>query len=292
MKKAGITGSFAVLIVILFLLSLEVVFASMTVFLKDGRVVSVPVNRDDIISITFEEGPFSKQKPADRMSLPVTDGLVMWLDAADHSTLFQSSRGGDPVSAGNQPIGLWRDKSGNENHFVQPKLESRPLYVKTGIGGKPSVAFETRQSMSMAKNFPAPVTVMYVARQMGAGGRVLTGVANNWLLGYWSGGKNQAYYGGWVSSGGRPASDSLAHVFTAVIRGQGQDSEVWADGSQVASNRGGIEGPNGLAVNGGAYSGEASNCQIAEIVVFNRVLKQSESQTVESYLISKWRIGQ
>jgi len=59
----------------------------------------------------------------------------------------------------------------------------------------------------------------------------------------------------------------------------------------VAINPNGITGPNGLAINTGAYPEEVSDCQVAEIIVFNRDISQSERQEVEVYLKAKWGIN-
>lgn len=224
-------------------------------------------------------------------NVPITGGLIMWLDASDISSLFQESDGKKPVTTGNQLVGLWMDNSENENHFLQPLHEARPLFVKTGIGGKPSIAFNTKQSIFLTRSFPAPVTVIYVAKQTGDwNNRVLSAMTNNWLLGYWSGAKNQAFYEEWVSPKGSPKTDNLPHVFSGIVRGQGRDSEVWADGAMVAINQNGITGPNGLAINTGQYSKEVSDCQVAEIIVFNRDISQSEREKVEAHLMEKWGI--
>lgn len=53
----------------------------------------------------------------------------------------------------------------------------------------------------------------------------------------------------------------------------------------------GVAGPNGLAINAGAYPGEASNCQVAEFVVYNRDLSRNEKHDIETYLKSKWGIN-
>lgn len=281
---------FAFVVALAFLVGVSSAYA-MTVFLRDGRIVTVPVAKEDILGISFEENHSAMGGKVAAYDIPVTNGLVMWLDASDMSSLFQTADGTEPVVAGNQPVGQWQDKSGNDNHFLQSRQEACPRFVKTGIGGKPSVMFDTRQSLSLTGNFPAPVTVIYVVRQTGgANNRVLSAVANNWLLGYWSGAKNQAFYEGWVSPSGNPATDSISHVFSGIVRGPGQNSEVWADGVMVAANQNGVTGPNGLAVNAGAYPGEVSNCQIAELIVFNRDLSRSERQDVEAYLKAKWSI--
>lgn len=247
--------------------------------------------QEDIHSISAVRSniPMDSQESASKF--PIKDGLIMWLDASDVSSLFQQNDGKDRVTAVNQPVGLWKDKSENENHFLQPLQEARPLFVKTGIGGKPSIAFNTKQSIFITRSFPAPVTVIYVAKQNSdSNKRVLSAMTNNWLLGYWDGAKNQAFYEEWVSPKGTPHTDNLPHVFSGIVRGPGRDSEVWADGVMVAINQNGITGPNGLAINAGQYSKEVSDCQVAEIIVFNRDISQTEKQEVEAYLKDKWGI--
>lgn len=266
------------------------VSAAVTFTLKDGRMITVPVNRDEIITISFEEGATATGGKLGASVLPVTEGLVMWVDASDSSTLFKDAQENDPVTSGNQNVGLWKDKSGHDHHFSQARNDARPVFVKKGIGGKPSIMFDTSQSLLTKANFPAPVTIIYIARQTGGTNqRVLSGVANNWLLGYWGGAKNQAFYQEWVNPSRTPPTDDLQHVFSAVIKGPGHYSEIWADGVLVASSQSGFTGPNGLAINTGYASGETSNCEVAEIIVWRRAISSSERKSVEKYLQDKWR---
>ena len=44
-------------------------------------------------------------------------GLTVFLDPTDISTMFQDAAGTIPVTADGQPLGLWLDKSGLDNHF-------------------------------------------------------------------------------------------------------------------------------------------------------------------------------
>lgn len=292
MKKWAINLSTSMLSVFLIILFAYQANGGIAIFLKDGNIIQVPVNKEDIMSISFEESTSSQNITATPSTMPVNDGLLMWLDSSDTSSLFQSADGTSPISAGNQPVGRWKDKSGNDNHFIPTRPEVRPTLIKTGIGGKASIMFEPGQSMFVKTNFPAPVTVIYVARQLGGtNNRVLSAVANNWLLGFWAGAKNQGYYEGWVSPSGSPPTDAAPHIFIGIVKGRGQNSEVWADGVMIANNQNGITGPNGLAVNTGAYPGEVSNCQVAEIIVFNRDLTAVERQKIETYLKSKWVIN-
>jgi hypothetical protein len=287
----------AFLLVAVVLITAQYASSAMNVFLKNGQVVQVPVNKEDIIGISFDGGSLPSDHKTTGANLPVTGGLVMWLDSSDITSLFRNTDGSSPVSSGNEPVGLWRDKSGNDNHFKQPNRSAQPRLIKLGIGGNSSVMFNTSQSMMSTANFGAPATVLYVARQTGgANGRVLSAAANNWLLGYWSGAKNQAFYQGWVSPQGKPATDDSPHYFTGIVRGQGQNSEVWADGILVSANQNGVAGPNQLGINlsiqVGAYAAEPSNCQVAEIIVYNEALSLRARQIVEAYLKTKWGIGQ
>lgn len=71
------------------------------------------------------------------LSLP---GLALWLDASDLGTLFQDSALTTAATADGDPVGGWRDKSGNGNHILQATAGKRPTYKTSGgasgLGGK------------------------------------------------------------------------------------------------------------------------------------------------------------
>jgi hypothetical protein len=54
---------------------------------------------------------------------------------------------------------------------------------------------------------------------------------------------------------------------------------------------GGVTGPNGLAINAGGYSGEYTDAEVAEIVVFPRALTTAERWAVEGGLAAKWGLA-
>ena len=49
-----------------------------------------------------------------------------WFDTEDMGTMFQDAAGTTPVTALEQPVGRWLDKSGNGNHATQSITASRP----------------------------------------------------------------------------------------------------------------------------------------------------------------------
>ena len=58
--------------------------------------------------------------------------LGAWYDPSDLTTMFQDSAGTTPVTADGQPVGLIRDKSGNNNHASQSVANKRPTYRQVG----------------------------------------------------------------------------------------------------------------------------------------------------------------
>ena len=71
-----------------------------------------------------------------------TANLKLWLDASDASTLFQDAAGTTPATNGD-PVGLWKDKSGNSKDVTQATAGSRPTYATSGFDqlSRPSVTF-------------------------------------------------------------------------------------------------------------------------------------------------------
>jgi hypothetical protein len=246
------------------------------------------VSAADILSISFGDGAPEPEAPAAQPSMPHVGNPALWLDASDFSTLLVDESGAGERSAPGGPVGFWKDKSGAGRHFSRPGSAGKPTLSPDGMGGAPAILFSPGKALAAQTDFPAPVSVFYVARTTGgATYRVLAAVANNWLLGYWMGYINQAYFEGWVANAPKSA-DASAHVFSGIIGGKGKDSEFWADGVLVAANQQGVSGPAGLGVNASPYPGEQSDCMVSEIIVYDRALSPEERKSVEARLSAKW----
>jgi methionine-rich copper-binding protein CopC len=210
---------------------------------------------------------------------PVTVGLALHLDATDPGTMTLA---GSTVTE-------WRDKNGSAAKMTF--ATGTPTVVASGIGGIPTVHFTNGSSMGDGVNHPAPVTVFYVSRQTGGTNqRVLSG-GNNWLLGYWGGSRGSAYFEGDVLLGGNGTSDTNPHLYATTIPGSGQNSTVWAEGVQIASNQGGTDGPDGLFLGGGGAYEEYSDCDVSEVLVYHRVLTPVELNQVGFYLAQKYGVS-
>jgi hypothetical protein len=66
--------------------------------------------------------------PAKSIFPKTINGLKIWLDGNDTSTLFDSNTGGNIVTANGASIGRWEDKSGNGKHATQSSAGVRPTF--------------------------------------------------------------------------------------------------------------------------------------------------------------------
>ena len=101
------------------------------------------------------------------------------------------------ISPAAGPVQTWSDVSGNGNNFVQNTASQQPTLVTSGINGLRSLRFTAanQQTILLNRNFPAPVSVFIVAKLVGGtSGRILSGINNNWLLGWWNGAQDQGYF--------------------------------------------------------------------------------------------------
>lgn len=224
----------------------------------------------------------NKSYPTD---LPVKDGLIMWMDAADDTTFSYSS--GTTVSQ-------WRDKSGFNYHMTP--LAGSPTR-NAFLNSRKVLAFTTGQDIqNLSIDLrTSPYTVFIISRYTSpsAGtGRILTsnGGYNNWLLGHWASEINKYYANGWVYST-YVALDTNWKMYLGDWGGPSNDlANFYGAGTAIATNSADASaGPWTLGIN--ANSGERSNCEAAEIIVFNRLLSTVERRLVHTYLGQKWGIS-
>ncbi len=194
------------------------------------------------------------------------------------------------VSNGSQ-FGIWNDSSGTGNNFTQSSTSREPTYETNVINGEPVVRMSasSSQTMSNATNFTSPVSVIYAARQTGGTNqRMLSALGNNWLMGYWSGGKDQAYFSGWNTPSGSPTTDTKWHIFSSTE--STSQANAWDNGAQFVTNGTSATGPNGLCLSGYECNSEFSDGDFAELFVYNSVLSNNDRGALERYLSAKYSI--
>jgi hypothetical protein len=146
---------------------------------------------------------------------------------------------------------------------------------------------------------PSPVialpahTLFWSGRQTGGyfgnNRRVLQGTANtNQLYGYWGNQKRTFYtgnYPGFLS--GAPA-DTEWDIFSMSRLADNAYTFSWNGSLLYSGNVSTGSWMDGLVINTGGNPAETSDCEIGEIILYNRVLSTEEINLVERYLICKW----
>jgi hypothetical protein len=170
---------------------------------------------------------------------------------------------GDPVTS------IPDTSNGGTNSMDQ--LVGTPTYEM--VSSTPVVRFTNTDKLWCATTFPSACTVLAIAA-MGATSqmRFIGSRTNNWLLGWWSGDMQSAFFNGDVHLTGIP-TDTNFHVPIGTM--SGLLSEFWWDNSKLASNSNGLEAPDGLGVNSNVNL-ELSPGDLKGIVVWNRVLSDME----------------
>jgi hypothetical protein len=226
------------------------------------------------------------QVPAPVSSPPSISGCVLWLDAADTSTLTLSTNN----------VTQWSDKSGLSNNATQTTTSLQPTTGGSQNGlntllftGKmmtyPTISLSAQTVFCVYLNntftpygWPVhigPFAFFYAApsSNVGIGRAGYTGeVSANWSTNGLTT-SNYTVYGGTVSVSGSTTS------------------VLYFNGNQVASNT--------VASSGGIVYYTIGTIQpgantvtgyIAEVIVFNSVLGTTQRQSVENYLMGKWGI--
>jgi hypothetical protein len=240
----------------------------------------------------------NKSYPTD---LPVKNGLLVWLDAADDSTFSYSS--GTIVSQ-------WRDKSGNNFHANQSTTSNQPSRSSV-MNSRKGVFFNASTRLdymliSSGISVPTdasifiiykPATQVYnyavlIDNYHGSGnaGFVIQRV-NNLSQFYYANGNGSSF----VDASASPwtYTDNVIQLLslnksganaTPYISGTAQTTRtVYANTAQVTT---------GLAIGyWGFGGGRFYNGDMCEILIFNRALSSTEMKQVHTYLGQKWGVS-
>lgn len=214
-------------------------------------------------------------------------GLRAWFDASQIAGLAD----GDPVNT-------WADASGGGNDATKGVF-SAPTLKLNQLNGRAVVRFVAASAQALRARYTqvggggAPWTMMVVARQTGGADERVVGAiypdTSNWLLGWHTSfGEGEGYYnGGFVGAGG--AVTNTFRQFTG--KGDGATGYFYAEGTLTGSASP-HENPNGsIAFSGYDGSGgtsELSNCEIAEVILYDGALSDADRGLVETYLNEKY----
>ncbi len=221
------------------------------------------------------------------LAFKANDSLVMHLDA---SSLQGSCTNG-------QKIALWNDVSGSDNNAQQSQADNQPVFVASDsqFNNCSVVRFDGSNDWL---NIPADMINVHSYTMFAVARHARTNMEQYIIAGQSDGGDNRARMGmdheaRFVWRAGNSgvitrASDTGVHVFSAT-----SELEAYFDGGHVGEwSNGSRQVPNSL--NLGSYNRGEKNFllgDIAEVLIFDRVLTGDEINEVGAYLELKYALN-
>ncbi|MBT5379565.1 MAG: DUF5011 domain-containing protein, partial [Opitutae bacterium] len=209
------------------------------------------------------------------------NGLQLHLDASYFESLLND---GDPIAA-------WPDLSGNNRHATDTR--GVPTLSSRAINGHPAVHLDANDFMATTHHFGNRQYSLLTVSQFdgGTAGRLISSRDVNYILGYWQGREDVAHLEGWVNNQNEgPQASTDPHLYTATNTGANH-SQFYSDGVNLTTNA----SPNGrigkIQFGGYQASNEPSSGYVAEAIIYDRVLTNSERLGVETYLNGKYGLN-
>ena len=150
------------------------------------------------------------------------------------------------------------------------------------------VNFNRYQGCRLHKDFITNnFTLIVVGKNKRSTGRVVDGTTADFLHGWWSGKTGVFHQGHWISSPASQGDKNGFHIMSATNNG-----DCWHNGMKVTKwKRRASANPRQISINWGQFwDSEWVDCDIAEIVIYNRNLSETEAATIHRKLVEKYAI--
>jgi hypothetical protein len=231
---------------------------------------------------------------------PAEISTALWLDAADASTITESSGA----------VSQWNDKSGYNYHATQPNSGNRPVYNSTGFNSKGSINF-TRSSVQHLIT-PAitgngisglsltAIQVIKPGTGWGTGNSTfMSSIGTRASNGSWwsfirNSDNNEIGFHGSAQYWSGSSLGTNAAILIDVVS-SGSTHNAWRSGTQIGEvNRSiaAFTANNNVSLSVGAGSfvttAEAYLGDIMEVVLVTSAISTDIRQRIEGYLAHKW----
>ena len=213
-------------------------------------------------------------------------GLAIWVDASQLAL------------ADGAYVEPWPSIVGSLNGSNFNVVPYQPVMRYNGLNGKPVVRFTAGGGLRWTNTgIDLNWTVVYVGRMWNTGiaGRIVTSQypPSNLLIGHWNYFEDVFYVENFLSPDARKAQTTDWNLYTATGEGEPGNASAWAynDGVFLSGNHpvtGGWKGFFNLNGYAPASGEETCDCEVAEVVMYDRRLSDVERNQVEGYLRSKW----
>jgi hypothetical protein len=192
----------------------------------------------------------------------------------------------------------WTDQTGNGYNATMSGMTAAvsSVNLKNNIvlqgSSTSSVTFPVFANWTVNSKYTTFVVERYTSTNSTLQKRIITDyTSNNWLTGHWSTHVGVSYHNNWITDQPNGITTTVAGgtdwiLFTdqsAYSRCNGTDVSKYAPGANIGFNQLGINTPG--------WSGEKSNFEIAEFIIYPRELNAQEINFVETYLINKYGVA-
>jgi hypothetical protein len=245
-------------------------------------------------------------------------GLQAWYDASDASTLYDATTGGSLVAA-DGGVARWEDKSGNGRHMTQSTSANRPARKTSQQNGKDTLLFDGTNDQMAASDFLDVNTggitafVVYKRNATGALHELITKANTSglgWFFRHNAADKLAANLQGtaydvssrassntvtassyiaaamWFTSG---SFQSIAYSRNGTALSMAAAVNDYGSGAQTPPDTTGVM-RIGAQEYGGVFYFHA-NANIAEVLMYDSALSDTDREAVENYLMTKWGIS-
>jgi hypothetical protein len=237
-------------------------------------------------------------------------GCILWLDPADSTTITTVSTTTNTTLGTFEGsfVSQWTDKTTNNYIFTQATLNNQPLLLNTTVNGQQTLTtfnlnsnrFLTNTTISVGTTY----TIFAAAFCPRYAGALVYGSSTTTAFNLFMGCTNVAQYAAYVGNGTAwndttATSTVLYNPFAANVGGLIAIAGLTNDGTstglipyfhgtaQTAKN-GTTVSFTGLGVPGTSGASGAGSFVLGDIVIYNRVLTQTERQQIEGFLAWKW----
>ena len=236
-------------------------------------------------------GKFSLVNPATKQVLAVQgcrdNQSRIVFQAMSPGTLLSSSFAWYKEGAFDLARNTWPDASGSNDAV----LSGSDFTEQRQEGHGASLEVVALQGTTTSKINFGPIikekfTICSVTRYTGGTKkRILTGKGSNWLHGHWGGNTEVAWYGKWTATEAKNINPVTSCV---VMCGTNAGSQLKLANGVSVGTKTGSAGSVTLQVNQGNYPEETSDLAIAEVVVWDRGLSDSEMHEASGYLMNRF----
>lgn len=235
--------------------------------------------------------------------------LLIWLAARRDGTLFQDAAMTTPAVADLDPVGAWKDVSGNGRHVTQATAAARPILKPASVGGRRSLRFDgvddvlaTAAGLGLSGDLATtvflvvlPVSAIREEAYWGWGGAAVAldaiGLYANPSFGGGASGKYSVAYSGAQNYNSTAPTAATAQIITVKKSPGAISTTTSVTRNGVLATDAGLSSTGTPAVvNNPLYLGSwvsgnnKANANIAELLIYNRALSSGQQTQVERYL--------